>query len=143
VLEPGHERVYTMTDYYDGPREGIADFEGQPHLYKSEWNDGEDLSTSTFKLSPVDPRLLALALEAWGIWRRWETAFHEGRTTRETHPALPEERSRSDELNQILEHELKIDEHRCVRARGDFKQLDDPEWSGLGWKPLQVRWERA
>src|SRR5687768_8510315 len=29
------ERVYTVTDYWDGPREGIADFQDVPHLYRS------------------------------------------------------------------------------------------------------------
>lgn len=143
MLEPGYERVHTVTDYYDGPRKGIADFEGRPHLYESEWDDTGDEWDPLFKLSPVDPRLLALALESWAIWRRWETAFHEGRTTRDTHPALPEERSRSDELDEILDRELKTVAHGVVLARADFKSLDDPSWSGFGWRPLQVRWERA
>jgi hypothetical protein len=132
-----------MTDYYDGPRKGIADFEGRPHLYESEWDDQADDWASTFKLSPVEPGLLPLALESWGIWRRWETAFHKGRTNRETHPALPDERSRSDALAEILDCELNIDENGFVRARGDFKPLDDPTWNGLGWRPLQVRWTRS
>ncbi len=143
VLESCYERVHTMTDYYDGPRKGIADFEGQPHLYESEWDEHEDDWALTFKLSPVAPGVLTLALESWGIWRRWETALHEGRATRETHPALPEDRPRSDELHVILGRELKIDEQRCVRARGYFKPLEEPGWSGRGWRPLQVRWERS
>ena len=142
MLEEGYERVHTMTDYYDGPRQGIADFEGAPHLYVSEWDDGADLDATTFKLSSVEPRVLALALEAWCIWRRWETALHQRRTNPKTHPALPEERSRSDELDQILERELKINERNYVRVQGDFKPLEDPNWSGLGWRPLQVRWTR-
>jgi len=44
VLEPEYERVYTMTDYYDGPRKGIADFEGRPHLYEAEWDDVQLIS---------------------------------------------------------------------------------------------------
>ena len=143
VLEPDYERVHTMTDYYDGPRKGIADFGGRPHLYESEWDDDADDWASTFKLSPVEPRVLALALEAWGIWRRWETAFHQGRTSRETHPVLPEDKSRSEELHEILERELKIEEHGFVRARGYFKPLEDPSWNGFGWRPLQVKWERS
>ena len=143
VVETGYERVHTMTDYYDGPRRGIADFEGRPHLYESEWDDRADNYASTFRLTPVEPRILGLALESWGIWRRWETAFYQGRTAQETHPALPEERSRSDELHELLERELKIDEHHYIRAHGDFKTLDDPEWSELGWRPLQVKWTRT
>ena len=142
VLEAGYERVHTMTDYYDGPRKGIADFEGAPHLYESEWDDLADEYAPAFRLSPVEPWLFVLALESWSIWRRWESAFYEGRTTQETHPALPDERTRSDELEQILDKELRIDETNYVRAHGDFKPLDDPTWNGLGWRPLQVKWVR-
>jgi hypothetical protein len=38
-VERPFEKVYTMTDYYDGPRRGIADFDGRPHFYDSEWDD--------------------------------------------------------------------------------------------------------
>lgn len=131
-----------MTEYYDDPRKGIADFEGRPHLYESEWDDLGDDSEFTFRLSPVLPHLFALAVESWGIWRRWETAFHEGRATQDTHPALPEERARRDELDRILDRDLRIGETHFVRAHGDFEVLDDPEWNGLGWRPLQVKWTR-
>jgi hypothetical protein len=40
--EAGYERVHTMTDYYDGPRKGLANFEGMPHLYEAEWDDQAD-----------------------------------------------------------------------------------------------------
>ena len=32
-LKRGYEHVHTVLDYYDGPRKGVADFDGQPHLY--------------------------------------------------------------------------------------------------------------
>ena len=34
-----YETVHTMTDYYDGPRGGIAEVNGRPHLYTSTWAD--------------------------------------------------------------------------------------------------------
>jgi hypothetical protein len=37
------EIVHTIEEYYDGPRRGIANYNGKPHLYQSEWQDGEDL----------------------------------------------------------------------------------------------------
>ena len=142
MLEPGYEPVHTVTDYYDGPRKGIADFEGRPHFYESEWDDLADEYAITFRLTPVEPRLFELALESWSIWRRWETAFHQGRTRQSTHPALPEETMRNNELHRILERELKINDGYYIRAQGDFKPLNDPTWNGLGWRPLQVRWIR-
>jgi hypothetical protein len=139
----GFDKVHTMTGYYDGPREGIADFEGRPHLYQSEWNEGLDLYSDTFLLSPVDPDLFALALESWEIWRRWEAAFHAGLTPLETHPALPEDRARAIELDRILKPRLIIDPANCFRVRGLFQSVPPTEPGAfLGFGPLEVRWER-
>ena len=33
-LEPGNEIVFTVTDYYDGPLNGIANFQSKPHFYE-------------------------------------------------------------------------------------------------------------
>lgn len=140
--EPVYERVFTMTDYYDGPRRGIADFEGRPHFYDSEWDDLDDMRAFTFRLSPVEPGIFELAMESWGIWRRWESAFHENRTTLESHPALPEDRARRLELDQLLADCLKIDESNYVRAHGDFRTLNDLDSKGAGWRPLEVLWTR-
>lgn len=73
-----------MTEYYDGPRGGIADFDGAPHLYRSEWDDAADDYAPAFRLSPVSPDLFALALEARAIEERGWTAFYDGRATQET-----------------------------------------------------------
>ena len=136
---PHFERVHTMTDYYDGPRGGIADYEGQPHLYESIFND-VDGYTDIFQLSPVPPDLFALALEDWQIWLRWETAFHNGQTSRDTHPALPADRNRHDELEPILMDRLVIDASNCLSAHAEFRVRDVPEWSGRGFRPLEVKW---
>jgi hypothetical protein len=143
VREPDatFEVVYTMPDWYDGPRRGIANFRGHPQLFESEWRDGEDMNADTFLLMPIDAEALALALEAWSIWRRWETAFYQGRATQETHPALPEDRGRHRELERLLEGRLVVDPVRAVRQRAEFRVRHDPEWSGDGFRPLEVRWE--
>ena len=116
------DRVYTMTDYYDGPRGGVADFEGVPHLYESEWDDKADDYAPTFRLGPIPVEILDLALEDWAIWERWWVAFQAGRTTHETHPALPQERSRHLELKARLQDRLRIDPSNYVRVRGEFRR---------------------
>jgi hypothetical protein len=134
------ETVHTLTDWYDGPRRGIADYRGRPHLFESEWRDGEGLNADTFLLMPVDAGTFALALEDWAIWRRWEAAFSQGRATEETHPALPEERGRHEDLERLLDGRLTVDPARAVRATAEFRVRPDPEWSGYGGRPLEVRW---
>jgi uncharacterized RDD family membrane protein YckC len=135
------ERVFTITDFYDGPRSGIADFEGRPHLYECEWNESSDSYASTFRLSPVSAELLALALEDSAIAKRWWIAFQEGLTTQETRPALPEDRPRYVELQRLMGDRLRIDPANAVRVLGEFRTA--AVWDGGGLAPVEVRWERC
>jgi hypothetical protein len=86
-LTVAFERVYTVCDYYDGPRSGIATFSGQPHHYHCEWNESKNDYANTFVLTPIDEDTLALAMEQWSIWREWEAAFHRGGVPQSTRPA--------------------------------------------------------
>jgi hypothetical protein len=135
------ERVYTMTEVDEIPREGIADFEGRPHFYVCEWNDGADRYASTFELSPVGPEVLALALEDWAIWQRWWAAFEDGRVAEDSGPALPEDEARHRELAASLDERLRLEPEHCVRAFGEFRP--QTAWSGAGIAPHEVRWERC
>lgn len=134
------EIVHTLTDWYDGPRRGIADYQGKPHLFESEWRDGEDVDADTFLLMPIDQETFAFALEDWAIWRRWETAFHQGKATQETHPALPKDRSRHEEVERLLENRLVVAPGRALRRKAEFRVRNDPNWSGCGFSPLEVQW---
>ncbi len=132
-----------MTDYFDGPRGGIADYQGRPHLYESIFDDDAGEYSDIFRLSPIPEDLFELALEDWQIWLRWETAFHNGTTSQDTHPALPADRQRHDELDAILKDRLSIDESNCFTALGEFRVRDDPDGSGRGFRPLEVKWSKA
>jgi|SRR5438067_10799486 hypothetical protein len=96
------ERVHMLTDYYDGPRQGIADFNGAPHLYESFWDESQEEFSEVHELRPVDAETFRLALEDWDIWMRWEDAFYAGQTTIDTHPALPPDRERHLEIAAVL-----------------------------------------
>lgn len=137
------EVVHMLNDWYDGPRRGIADFRGHPHVFESEWSDGNDMDADTFLLMPIDSTTFSLAVEDWMIWRRWETAFYEGATTRDTHPALPEDRVRHEELERLLERRLQINPAIAIRQKAEFRVRSDPEWNGLGCSPLEVSWQDA
>lgn len=134
------EIVHTLTDWYDGPRRGIADLQGVAHYFESDWSDLEGAEQDIFLLTPIDAATLALALEDWQIWRRWETAFYEERTTIETHPALPDDRDRHEALQPLLEQRLRINPAHVIRKLAEFQPRSDPNWNGLGRGPLQVRW---
>lgn len=114
------ETVHTMTDFYDGPRGGVADFCGLPHVYESVFADDAGYSDK-FLLSPISDDLLQLALEEWAIWLRWEAAFHRGETSHETHPALPGDRYRYEDLRKLLGKQLTIDADNFVVATAEFR----------------------
>jgi hypothetical protein len=101
--DPKLDKVHSIEDYHDGPRSGFADFEGEPHHFDREFNELEDEFSDDFVLIPIDARTLSLAIERWSIWQRWRGAFDSGKARLETHPSLPEEKSRYGELSSEID----------------------------------------
>ena len=85
------DKVYTMTDWYDGPCEGVADFQGKPHHCCCQTGYEPYDEPSGYRLTPLDEEAFQLEIEDWAIWLRYYTACQEGRATAEMHPALPED----------------------------------------------------
>lgn len=139
-LRPGYERVYTVIDYYDGPRKGIADYRGKPHFYECIFDESKDDYTDSFLLTPVDAQSFQLAMEDWAIWQRWKLAFHMGKIDASTHPALPNERERHTELQAILQKVLVADPAKAVTCIGHFDVLGSPVLPKGVLRPLQVKW---
>lgn len=125
-MEGSYERVHSMLDYFDGPTLGVADFGGKPHVYSRIDRRGSE--DETYILKPVPEGLMPLVLEDWQIWLRWQAAFRAGTTTLETHPALPEDRARHEELWPALEELHRVDLLGAVRARATFHNGGEVEW---------------
>jgi hypothetical protein len=139
-LKTGYEQVFTVTDYYDGPREGIANYRGQPHFYECIFNEAKDDYLELFRLTPLGTEVFQLAMEDWNIWRRWEIAFHAGQTDISTHPALPHEANRHAELKRILDRSLVTDPERAILRVGRFEALGESNLPKGVIRHLQVEW---
>jgi hypothetical protein len=139
-LKPGFERVFAVTDYYDGPREGIADFQGEPHFFECTFNEAKDDYTELFRLTPLDAEAFRLAMEDWNIWRRRELAFHTGEADISTHPALPREAGRHEELKRVLEKSLVTNLGKAFTKVGRFEVIGEPSLPKGVLRPLQVKW---
>jgi hypothetical protein len=128
------ERVYTINDFWDHPRRGVANVSGHPHIYESPFNKDKDDFEDFYLVSPIEPDLLALVLEDWDIWNRWSEAFDRGETSRETHPALPPDRARHDELTNLIGTRFKTDPANCRKMKPAFRSVR------LGWNGMEVKW---
>jgi len=139
-LKLGYERVFTVTDYFDGPRQGIANFQGQPHFYECIFDEVVDEYSDSYQLTPINGAIFDLAKEDWAIWQRWELAFHTGKATIESHPALPQDRARHEEIRTIVDPALKTDGNHCIIRAGLFETIGPSELPKGVQRPLQVRW---
>ena len=139
-LKPGYECVYTVSDYYDGPRKGIANYQGRPHLYECVFDEIKGNYSELFWLAPVDFETFQLAMEDWAIWQRWELAYHSGKTEVDAHPALPHESARHAELQGILDKVLIIDQQNAITRIGRFEALGNASLPKGVLRPLQVEW---
>jgi hypothetical protein len=125
------EIVHAITDWYDGARKGVADLNGQPHYFENYWVENEQFWSDIFLLRLVDDDTFALFTEYWEIWLRWEQAFKEGKTPLETHPCLPEDKARHDELKFNLDQRLITCFETDIKANAEF----------LYGKQTKVKWK--
>jgi hypothetical protein len=132
-----YEKVHTVSDYWDGPRAGVADFGGTPHAYQSLFDDERDDYSDVWLLRPIDGDTFQLVMEDWDIWLRWLDAFHAGRTSQDTHPALPEDRPRHEQIKASLSDRIAIDPSFAVHATAEFsRDPDTKEWR-VCWSALK------
>jgi hypothetical protein len=142
-MNDAFEAVHTVEDYYDGPRSGVADFEGAPHYYRSIYLDGSrwDADEDRFELSPVTPEVVVAACELAAVFGRWDLVLQSipGFTwSDEEFGALPEERTRRRELETFLEsgYAAAVKVSR-VLVHGEFVACDRSR------SRLKVRWRRT
>ena len=137
------ERVYTIHEWYDGPRAGFADFEGTPHVYRCLFDSHADDWSPDYHLAPVDAATLGAALEDWAIFRRWEAAYRSGAASAESRPALPSDQARYSELAQVLRPVLDKPSPHAILARPEFRPQPGARPAEGELLPFEVRWTRS
>lgn len=131
------EKVHTVSLYSNGPRLGVADINGEPHLYEKVFSEEEGRYLEHYQVMPIDQQLHALLLERWSIFVRWRTAYP-GRKL-ETHPALPEDRDRYSVLSLAIGNRDKphSDQSRVIGAK--FRRTSSgPSYVLAQW---EVQWQ--
>lgn len=139
-MERPFERVYTVFDYWDGPRSGFADFDGVPHAYRSLFRDDLDDYDPRYHLWPTTAAIVELALEEHAIWRRWQAAFDAGEVPLSSHPALPGDAARHAEIHPVLAAARERPPENALRTTPEFRRTGDRPRTGWGPDELEVRW---
>ena len=118
------EHVFVENEWYDGPRAGIANVNGKPHRFVSQWDDLGDDYLGTFLVWPVQSEELSLEQEQWRIFVSWNDQYEAGAASINTHPGNPGTNSRWDELaGQLAMLRASRPEH-AQRARAEMLPLD-------------------
>ncbi|WP_051710483.1 hypothetical protein [Andreprevotia chitinilytica] len=130
------DRVLTINDYYDGPRLGVAEVHGVPHIYELVFDHSADEYSDSYLVSPIDEALLALVLEDWGIWLRWHAVHKRNEAPIETHPALPVDRARYEAIKLAIGDRLHADANVAKRLNAEFRNLR----AGGDWTGAEVQW---
>jgi hypothetical protein len=126
-----NEPIYAIDLFYDRPIEGIASFEGNPHHFRCEFDGDADEYGDVYCLTPVSAPTLTLVIEKQQIWLRWKSAFRAGRVSLDTHPALPEDRLRYNELHSAIDRAIKDVQIPGLRARAKFLPDGTVEWTKI------------
>jgi hypothetical protein len=132
------EEVYTVDDWYDGPRTGFAQFHGAPHHYRSLYLDFDDWDADEdrFELVRVSADVLAAGLEASAIFDRWDAARQSGEvsdhaiTPADEFGALPEDRERYASVRAVILAYAEAGHPEGFVVRGRFEH---------GYKRIQWR----
>src|SRR5690349_2382719 len=118
-----YERVHTIWDLYDGIRTGVADMNGVPHYFASQFDESSDDYSDNFKLCPVDAEFMQRAMRNWTIYRAWERQFHSGEAELLTHPGHGGVDAEYDELKSWLDAKVADLQPLPTLYKAKFREL--------------------
>lgn len=135
------ERVCVENDWYDGPKEGIAEIDGVPHRFQLLFDENEDEYLSTFKVWPVSLEELVLEIEQWCIFVNWNIRYESGEVDAESHPANGGRDFRWDEIVGALKV-LRQEEFLNVKyAKAQIKPANNAARYDLSGPNYLMSWK--
>lgn len=122
------DQILTVHDYYDGPRLGIAEWNGVPHIYEAEYDHSTEEYGDTYFLSPIEPELLVLVLEDWNIWLRLAAARKKNEVPADPHGVLPIDSERFAVVKKSIGDRLRSDPGNRRHMRAAFNGRTGVVW---------------
>lgn len=138
------ERVRAVWDYYDGPRKGVAEFNGVPHYFECIFDESVDDRSNLFRLFPVGEEFLQCSARSWAIFKSWEARFHRGVVSVESHPGHSKLDAEYNRLTAWLSTEVKSLKALPAKYAPIFRSLPDQEGLTPGvLRDLEAAWVEA
>ena len=134
------EHVYVENEWYDGPRAGIADVNGIPHRFTSEWDEVGDEYLGTYLVWPVSAEELALEQEQWAIFVGWNDQFEAGTADTNSHPGHVGTNARWDEIEAQLASKRTLTPPAGKRAKVQVFPLERGSRYALSGPAYQLSW---
>jgi hypothetical protein len=135
------EHVLVENEWYDGPRAGVANVNGQPHRFVSQWDEEEDDYLGTYLVWPVDADEVALEQEQWCIFVAWNEQYEAGKVDSATHPGHPGTNSRWDEIASQLATRREAVPSTAKRAKAQMVHLERDQRYAPSGPAYQLSWE--
>jgi hypothetical protein len=134
------EHVFVEIEWYDGPRAGVANVNGEPHRFVSNWDEEEGEYLGTFLVWPVGPEELALEQEQWRIFAAWNAEYEAGKADTATHPGHPGMNKRWDEIASQLAVCRDTTPATARRAKALLVHLERGQRYASSGPAYQLRW---
>tara|TARA_R110002073_G_scaffold335466_1_gene527516 strand:- start:146 stop:559 length:414 start_codon:yes stop_codon:yes gene_type:complete len=130
-----YEKVYTVNDYWDGPIEGVADYQGKPHKFKLLFDKNEDQYSTDYELQKISTKEFKLILQSWSLWIKWNNK--EGKTKEEfdSHPVLPTDKEELEKIEAQLRELAESNDSNKFKIKGFFNRL------GTEHHDFEVQWK--
>ena len=134
------EKVYVENDWYDCPRNGIADFNGTPHRFIAHFEDLKGYS-DTFSIFSISDEVLKLEIEQWNIFVDWNNKYEAGEVEINSHPGHGGINKRWDELEKVLSSKREAIPESALKVTAVFEdnnqknryEATGPDY-GVTWK---------
>ena len=117
------EKVYVENEWYDGPRKGVADFQGIPYRFIANFDDGRGYLDS-FNIFPIPENELKLEVEQWNIYIEWNKKYESGEAAIDSHPGHGGISQRWDEIEKILQSKRDLVPENALLAYANFARID-------------------
>ena len=135
------EQVTQVWAYHDQPVSGVANYNGRPHKYERQFDDGLDDYTDMFRLTPLDQGLMDLIDQNWETWLKWRAAFDRGECELNSHPQFGQNTAEREASKVAIDERIEALAASSFLVAGLFRYADPSGINQGSQAEWAVAWE--